>query len=212
MVKIKKFIFNPFQENTFLLYDETNECVVIDAGCNDKNEQLELLTFIEENELKLKMILNTHCHIDHIMGNAFLVEKYNVPSIAHKDDLPLLQRSNDMAIAFGFTIRKPPVPSKYVNHGEIIEFGNTSLKVLHVPGHSPGCIAFYCEKDGFIIVGDVLFAGSIGRTDLPGGDYDTIILSITNHIFSLPGEVIVYPGHGNSTTVEHEKNTNPYFQ
>jgi len=211
MVKIKKFIFNPFQENTFLLYDETNECVVIDAGCNDQNEQLELLTFIEENGLKLKLLLNTHCHIDHIMGNAFIVEKYKVPTIAHKDDLPLLERSNDMAIAFGFNIQKPPMPTIYVNHGEEIEFGNTKLKVLHVPGHSPGSIAFYCENDGFVIVGDVLFAGSIGRADLPGGDYGTLIRSITNNLFTLPENVVVYPGHGEATTIEHEKNTNPYF-
>jgi len=211
MVKIKKFIFNPFQENTFLLYDETNECVVIDAGCNDQNEQLELLTFIEENGLKLKLVLNTHCHIDHILGNAFLADKYAVPTIAHKDDLPLLERSNDMAIAFGFNIQKPPMPTKYVNHGEEIEFGNTKLKVLHVPGHSPGSIAFYCENDGFVIVGDVLFAGSIGRADLPGGDYATLIRSITNNLFTLPGNVVVYPGHGEATTIEHEKNTNPYF-
>jgi len=103
------------------------------------------------------------------------------------------------------------MPTKYVNHGEIIEFGNTKLKVLHVPGHSPGSIAFYCENDGFVIVGDVLFAGSIGRADLPGGDYATLIRSITNNLFTLPGNVVVYPGHGEATTIEHEKNTNPYF-
>ncbi len=211
MTQIKSFVFNPFQENTYILFDETNECVVIDAGCNDTNEQLLLITFIEEKGLNVKKILNTHCHIDHILGNAFLVEKFNVPSIAHQDDLPLLQRANDMAIAFGFNIQKPPMPTVWVNHNDIIEFGNTKLKVLHVPGHSPGCIAFYCEKDGFVIVGDVLFKGSIGRTDLPGGDYDTIINSIEQNLFSLPENVVVYSGHGEKTTIGFEKNTNPFF-
>jgi hydroxyacylglutathione hydrolase len=211
MTQIKSFVFNPFQENTFLLFDETNECVVIDAGCNETNEQLELLTFIEENGLKLKLVLNTHCHIDHIMGNAFLVEKYGVSSVAHKADIPLLERSNDMAIAFGFRIQKPPMPDVWVNHGDIIEFGNTKLKVLHVPGHSPGCIAFYCEKDEFVIVGDVLFKGSIGRADLPGGDYDTLISSIKENLFTLPENIVVYPGHGEKTTIGHEKKTNPFF-
>jgi len=211
MTQIKSFIFNPFRENTYILFDESNECVVIDAGCNDTNEQLLLITFIEEKGLNVKKILNTHCHIDHILGNAFLVEKFNVPSIAHQDDLPLLQRANDMAIAFGFNIQKPPMPTVWVNHNDIIEFGNTKLKVLHVPGHSPGCIAFYCEKDGFVIVGDVLFKGSIGRTDLPGGDYDTIINSIEQNLFSLPENVVVYSGHGEKTTIGFEKNTNPFF-
>jgi len=211
MTQIKSFIFNPFQENTYILFDETNECVVIDAGCNDTKEQLELLSFIEEKELIVKKVLNTHCHIDHILGNAFLVEKFNVPSIAHNDDLPLLQRANDMAIAFGFNIQKPPMPSVWVNHNDTIEFGNTKLKVLHVPGHSPGCIAFYCEKDGFVIVGDVLFKGSIGRADLPGGDYDTLISSIKENLFTLPENSVVYPGHGEKTTIGHEKKTNPFF-
>lgn len=205
------FVFNPFQENTYLLYDETNECVVIDAGTNETTEQLELITFIEENDLKLVKILNTHCHIDHILGNAFLVDKYKVSSVAHKADIPLLERSNDMAIAFGFRIQKPPMPDVWVNHGDIIEFGNAKLKVIHVPGHSPGCIAFYSEDQGFVVVGDVLFKGSIGRTDLPGGDYDTIIQSISENLFTLPENVVVYPGHGEKTTIGLEKATNPFF-
>lgn len=211
MTKIKTFVFNSFQENTFLLYDETNECIIIDAGCNEEHEFEAIDKFIEENNLILRSIVNTHCHIDHIMGNAYLVNKYKVPSVAHKDDMPLLERSNDMALAFGFKVEEPPVPNQFVNEGEKVTFGNTELEVRHVPGHSPGSIALYCEKDKFVIVGDVLFSGSIGRTDLPGGDYDTLIASINDKLFTLPTDTEVYPGHGEKTTVAHEKSTNPFF-
>ncbi len=211
MTKIKIFVFNPFQENTFLLYDESNECIIIDAGCNEEHEFKELDSYITENNLTLKLIINTHCHIDHIMGNAYLVDKYNVPSIAHKEDMPLLERSNDMAMAFGFNIQEPPIPSRFVNEGDEIKFGNTTLLVKHVPGHSPGSIALYNEKEQFVIVGDVLFKEGIGRTDLPGGDYDTLIASINDKLFTLNNDVVVHPGHGESTTIAHEKSTNPYF-
>ncbi|MCD4834286.1 MAG: MBL fold metallo-hydrolase [Bacteroidales bacterium] len=211
MTKIKVFVFNPFQENTFLLYDESNECIIIDAGCNEEHEFKELDTYITENNLTLKLIINTHCHIDHIMGNAYLVDKYNVHSIAHKEDMPLLERSNDMAMAFGFNIQEPPTPSQFVNEGDEIKFGNTILKVKHVPGHSPGSIALYNKDEQFVIVGDVLFKGGIGRTDLPGGDYHTLIASINDKLFTLNGDVVVYSGHGESTTIAHEKSTNPYF-
>ncbi|PLX21299.1 MAG: MBL fold hydrolase [Marinilabiliales bacterium] len=211
MTKIKTFIFNPFQENTFLLYDETKECVIVDAGCNEENEFKQIEDFISDNNLNLKAIINTHCHIDHIMGNAYFVDKYKVPSIAHKEDMPLIERSNDMAVAFGFKIQEPPVPNRFVIEDDIIEFGVSKLSVKHVPGHSPGSIALYCENDQFVIVGDVLFSGSIGRTDLPGGDYDTLISSIKQKLFSLDDEVIVYSGHGESTTVGREKKTNPFF-
>ena len=212
MTKIKIFVFNPFQENTFIVYDETKECVIIDAGCNEEYEFKEIDKFIEENNLNLKYIINTHCHIDHIMGNAYLVNKYNVDSIAHKEDIPLLERSNDMAMAFGFNIQEPPIPHKFVEEGESINFGNTELKVIHVPGHSPGSIVLYNEKEKYIIVGDVLFDGGIGRTDLPGGNYDNLISGIKNKLFTLDGDVVVYPGHGQSTTIWKEKESNPFFE
>lgn len=211
MTKIKVFVFNPFQENTFLLYDESNECIIIDAGCNEEHEFKELDSFITENNLTLKLIINTHCHIDHIMGNAYLIDKYNVPSIAHKEDMPLLERSNDMALAFGFNIQEPPIPGQFVNEGDEIKFGNTTLLVKHVPGHSPGSIALYNKDEQFVIVGDVLFKGGIGRTDLPGGDYHTLIASINDKLFTLNDDVVVYSGHGESSTIAHEKSTNPYF-
>ncbi len=211
MTEIKIFVFNSFQENTFLLYDESKECIIIDAGCNEDHEFKQIDNFIIEKGLKVKSIVNTHCHIDHIMGNAYLSKKYNVESIAHKEDLPLLERSKDMATAFGLSVEDPPIPSIFVNENDEIEFGNTVLLVKHVPGHSPGSIALYNQKDGFVIVGDVLFKGGIGRTDLPGGDYDTLIASINNKLFTLNNDVIVYPGHGESTSIAKEKSDNPFF-
>lgn len=211
MTEIKIFVFNSFQENTFLLYDETKECIIIDAGCNEEHEFKKIDNFIQENKLVLKTIVNTHCHIDHIMGNAYLVKKYGVSSIAHQQDMPLLEHSNDMALAFGLNIQEPPVPNQFVDEGDEIKFGNTTLKVKHVPGHSPGSIALYNEDDKFVIVGDVLFKGGIGRTDLPGGDYDTLIASIHDKLFTLNADVIVYPGHGEKTTIDDERKSNPYF-
>ncbi|HKL08939.1 MAG TPA: MBL fold metallo-hydrolase [Bacteroidales bacterium] len=211
MLKIKTFVFNPFQENTFLLYDETNECVIIDAGNHNLNEKNELFTFIEEQKLTPKYLINTHCHIDHIMGNADVMEKYNIPSIAHQEDLPLIERVNDMALAFGFQVKEPPKPNKFVVDSENITFGNSTLEIRHVPGHSPGSIAIIAKDEHFAVVGDVLFKGSIGRTDLPGGDYNTLIHSIKQKLFILDDEFVVYPGHGDSTTIYHEKSTNPFF-
>jgi glyoxylase-like metal-dependent hydrolase (beta-lactamase superfamily II) len=211
MINIKIFVFNPFQENTFLLYDDTKECVIIDAGCNEEKEFNQVDEFIKENDLVVISIINTHCHIDHIMGNAYLVNKYKVPSIAHKEDMPLMERSKDMAAAFGFDVDEPPIPNHFVNEGDEIKFGNAVLNVKHVPGHSPGSIALYNEAEKFVIVGDVLFAGGIGRTDLPGADYDTLISSIKEKLFTLNGDIVVYPGHGESTTIGQEKESNPFF-
>lgn len=211
MITIKTFVFNSFQENTFLLYDETNECIIIDAGNNNPNENQQIDDFINENNLTLKAIVNTHGHLDHVMGNSYLVDKYKVPSVAHKSEMPLLERSKDMAIAFGFDLDEPPVPTRFVEEDEVIEFGKSELLVKHVPGHSPGSIALYNEQDNFVIVGDVLFAGGIGRTDLPGGDYDTLINSINQKLFTLNSDTVVYPGHGESTTIHKEKESNPFF-
>lgn len=211
MITIKTFVFNSFQENTFLLYDETNECIIIDAGNNNPNENQQIDDFINENNLTLKAIVNTHGHLDHVMGNSYLVDKYKVPSVAHKSEMPLLERSKDMAIAFGFDLEEPPVPTRFVEEDEVIEFGKSELLVKHVPGHSPGSIALYNEQDNFVIVGDVLFAGGIGRTDLPGGDYDTLINSINQKLFTLNSDTVVYPGHGESTTIHKEKESNPFF-
>ncbi|MEE4198826.1 MAG: MBL fold metallo-hydrolase [Bacteroidales bacterium] len=211
MLKIKTFVFNPFQENTFILYDETKECVIIDAGSNDLHEKNEIYSYIGNHELIPKFLLNTHCHIDHILGNAAILEKYAIPFLAHQEDMPLMERANDMALAFGLNVQEPPKPSRFVADGEEIKFGNAVLEVRHVPGHSPGSVAFVANNERFVIVGDVLFKGSIGRTDLPGGDYNTLIQSIKQKLFSLDNDFEVYPGHGDSTTIHHERFTNPFL-
>jgi len=210
-MKIKTFVFNPFQENTFILYDETNECVIIDPGNLDLIEKNELFTFIEEQKLTPKYLINTHCHIDHVMGNSDVMEKYNIQSIAHQDDLPLIERTNDMAMTFGFQVKEPPRPNKLVVDGENITFGSSTLEVRHVPGHSPGSIAIIAKEERFAVVGDVLFKGSIGRADLPGGDYSTLLNSIKQKLFTLDNDFTVYPGHGDPTTIQHERETNPFF-
>jgi len=208
---IKIFTFNPFQENTYLIYDNTNECIVIDAGCYEQYEQTELVNFIEKNNLKLKKIINTHCHIDHILGVKFLKEKYNVDFIAGKNDEFLLNMAVDHAKIYGFKTQTPPLPDLYTDNLPDINFGNTTLDILNVPGHTPGHVAYYCKAENCVFTGDVLFKGSIGRTDLPGGNYDTLISSIYEKLLTLPEDCIVYSGHGDSTSIGFEKNNNPFL-
>jgi hydroxyacylglutathione hydrolase len=209
MINIKIFVFNDFQENTFVLYDDSKECIIIDAGCSSENENLELKNFLSEKRLKPKMLINTHCHIDHIFGNSFVTNEYNINSLAHAEDFFLIEHSQEMALGFGLNFNEPPMPEKIIN--DEISFGNSTLKILHVPGHSPGSIAFYSDKDNFVIVGDVLFNGGIGRTDLPGGDYKTLLNSIKKKLFVLNNDVVVYPGHGQTTTIKKEKEENPFL-
>ena len=209
---IKTFTFNPFQENTFLIYDETNEAVVIDAGCIQDNEKLQLKKFIEDNNLTLKRVINTHLHLDHQFGNKFLFDTYGIAPEAHVEDEYLLDGVIDQARSFGFRISEHAQPlGGYINENQEIQFGDTTLVALHVPGHSPGSIAFYAEKEGVLFAGDVLFQGSIGRADLPKGDYATLIRSITEKLLPLPDSTVVYSGHGPSTTIGSEKKNNPYL-
>jgi len=210
---IKTFTFNPFQENTYLIYDETGEAVLIDAGCIIDYEKKQLKSFIEENKLTLKLILNTHLHLDHQFGNKFVSETYGLTPQAHKEDEFLLENVVAQAQSFGLKLPDQSVQpiGHYIADNEEVKFGNTVLKALHVPGHSPGSLAFYSEKDGVVIVGDVLFRGSIGRTDLPKGDYATLITSITKKLLTLPDSTVVYCGHGPTTTIGEEKKNNPYL-
>lgn len=209
-MKVVSFVFNPFQENTYVLYDDTKECVVIDPGCIEQDEKFELTSFIESNELKVKLLLNTHCHVDHVLGNDFIKEKYKVDFLIHAADLPVLKAVRAYAPSYGFHQYKEAEPDRFMNEGDVIQFGNQALKVLYVPGHAPGHVAFYNESDKTVIAGDVLFYNSIGRTDLPGGNYDTLIASIHDKLFSLPDDVTVYPGHGPKTSIGFEKKTNPF--
>jgi len=209
---IKTFTFNPIQENTYLVYDETNEAVVIDAGCVSEIEKRAIKNYIEDNQLILKRVLNTHLHFDHQFGNKFLYDTYGILPEACKEDEYLLEEVVAQVRSFGLDIKEEAQPlGGYLTENQIIKFGNTSFVTYLVPGHSPGSVAFYDEKDGVLFAGDVLFRGSIGRTDLPQGDYGTLIESITNKLLPLPDSTVVYSGHGPSTTIGFEKKNNPFL-
>ena len=212
-MKIKRFVFNPFQENTFVLYDKSKECVIIDPGCYEKEEEVELESFISENGLNPVALLNTHCHIDHILGNQFVADKWGVELQMHKKDLPLLENAGEISKMYGFeNYYGSPYPKRFLEDGNIFSFGESELEVLFTPGHAPGHICFYSEENNLIISGDVIFQMSIGRTDLPFGDYDTLIKSITKKIFLLPGETQIYCGHGPNTVLSYEREHNPFLQ
>jgi hydroxyacylglutathione hydrolase len=211
MIKIKSFIFNPFQVNTFVLYDETPECLIIDAACFHKEEFNSLFDFITKHSLKPMAVLNTHGHVDHLTGTARVCEKYSIGLFMHSGDQPLLESVVDYGRSFGFTIEAPPQPQAWLKDGEIFHFGNSEITAWHTPGHSPGSLVFYAQDANFLISGDVLFAGSIGRADLPGGDYNQLINSIQTKILVLPGDTRVFPGHGPETTVVSETDHNPFL-
>lgn len=210
MISIQKFPFNPFAENTYILYDETKHAVVIDPGCYDPMERKALDGFISENGLTVDLLLNTHCHIDHVLGNYHVKETYKVPLLMHKKDLEVLYSAKALAPNYGMADYQPTEPDRFIEEGETISFGNSSLKVVFVPGHAPGHVAFINEEQDICIGGDVLFRGSIGRTDLPGGDFNTLISSIREKLFPLSDDMVVYPGHGPETTIGIEKKTNPF--
>lgn len=204
--------FNPFQENTYIVYDETGECVIIDPGCYEAHERIELSDFITENNLKPVRLLNTHCHLDHVFGNKFVHTTWNLPLEIHRGELPVLEAVPAVSQFYGIPSGElSPAPGKFIEEGEVINFGNTQLETILTPGHSPASLSFFCKSDGFLIAGDVLFKESIGRTDLPGGDFDTLISSIKNKLFPLGDQVKVYPGHGPSTTIGYERLFNPFL-
>ncbi|KYG81854.1 glyoxylase-like metal-dependent hydrolase (beta-lactamase superfamily II) [Roseivirga ehrenbergii] len=210
MIKIKPFTFNPFMENTYILFDETKEALIIDPGCYEKEEQDELVKFIESEGLKVKSLLNTHGHIDHVLGNDFVKRKFNVDLIIGEHDEETLRSVGVYAANYGFQNYTPAQPNKFLKEGDTVKFGNSVLKVYFTPGHAPGHIVFVNEEENVCIGGDVLFEGSIGRTDLPGGDFDTLIKSIHNKLFKFDDDMVVYPGHGGPTTIGNEKATNPF--
>jgi len=210
-MQIKTFIFNPFYENTYLLYDKTKECVIIDAGCYETKEEEAISNFITENQLIPVKIINTHCHIDHVLGNNYLMEKYGTEFITTQNEVALLEQAHVYGRTFGISINKVKSPTTYVKDQDIIKFGKSVLKVLEVPGHTTGHIALWNEQQNSVFVGDVLFKGSIGRTDLPGGNYDTLINSIKEKLLTLNPECVVYSGHGNTTTIGYEKFTNQFL-
>ncbi len=212
-MQVKSFTFNPFQENTYVLYDKSKECIIIDPGCYEKNEQLELQTFIQENQLKPVKLINTHCHIDHILGNQFVSDKWSLKLYMHEADLPILENAREISKAYGLqNYTGSPYPEDFLEDGDVLKFGNTSLDILFTPGHAPGHICLYNKEKKILIAGDVIFKGSIGRTDLPGGNFETLINSIQEKLFPLPNEMQIYCGHGPETTLAHEKESNPFLQ
>ncbi|MDP4183843.1 MAG: MBL fold metallo-hydrolase [Bacteroidota bacterium] len=211
MIFIKKFAFNPVQVNTFVLYDETLEAVIVDAGCYNSGERQKLDDFIAQEKLKPVLLLNTHCHFDHLMGTEYVRSKYNIEFAAHDGDRFLIENAVEHGDLFGIPMEPVSLPNRLLCDGQIIRFGHSELQVLHVPGHSPGSVAYYSRDQKFVIVGDVLFYGSIGRTDLPLGDFDTLIHSIRTKLLSLDEDVKVFSGHGPETNIAYEKANNIYL-
>lgn len=202
--------YNGFQENTYLLPSQSGSCIIIDPGCYEPTEEQDLARQIQERYLLPVRLINTHCHIDHILGNAFIAEKFKLGLEIHQGELPVLRAGSMVSEMYGMDYRESPLPISYLNHQDTIEWDGVKLTVLLTPGHSPASICLYNEKEGWVIAGDVLFRESIGRTDLPGGDYDTLITSIKDQLYTLPDDTVVYPGHGPETTIGYEKKNNPF--
>ncbi len=212
-MKIKSFTFNPFQENTYIIYDKTKECLIVDPGCYTEEEKNILKEFITKQKLTPTKLINTHCHIDHILGNKFVHQQWGVPLYIHKADLPLLENAKKISEMYGFeNYEDSPLPQHYLEEGNIITCGKSSFKILFTPGHAPGHICLLNKKNNIIISGDVIFKNSIGRTDLPGGDHNTLMNSIMKKIFPLPNETQMFCGHGPITSLGSEKKYNPFLQ
>lgn len=210
MMQIKIFEFNAFQVNTIILYDETKECVIIDAACYHESEQNKLKQFIESESLKPVRLLNTHCHIDHILGCNFISDQYQLEMEIHEAGEQFLAGAVEHGLAFGFSLEPIHAPTKFISEGSKITFGTNFLNVLYTPGHADGSVCFVSEENNLVIVGDVLFRESIGRTDLPTGNFEILQDSIQNKLFTLPENYKVIPGHGPETSIGHEKKHNPF--
>lgn len=210
MLHIKSFTFNPFQENSYLVHDDSGTAVLIDPGCHNAAERSELEDYIAAKTLKVVNLLNTHCHIDHVLGNAWAKKRFGIPLWIHRQEIPVLKSVEVYAPNYGFHGYESAEADHFLEEGQLFKIGEESLKVLFVPGHAPGHVVFYHEESGQCIGGDTLFKGSIGRTDLPGGNHDLLLEKIKSELFSLPDRTIVYPGHGPETTIGFEKVYNPF--
>ena len=211
MIAIKSFVFNSFQENTYVLSDASNDCIIIDPGISSKPEEKKFVEYIANNGLNPKAIYNTHCHVDHVLGCQRIINLYDIPFYAHESEKIVLEGATTFAEFFGMRIDQPPFPDNTISENDKLIFGESELTIYHIPGHSPGSLVFYNEENHFLITGDVLFKGSIGRTDLPGGNYNQLIQGIKTKLMPLPGETVVYPGHGPASTIRYEYDTNPFL-
>tara|TARA_B110000003_G_scaffold190645_1_gene189400 strand:- start:608 stop:1246 length:639 start_codon:yes stop_codon:yes gene_type:complete len=212
-MKIKSFAFNPFQENTYVVYDDTKECIIIDPGCYTGKERHQLRSFITSEGLKPVKLINTHCHIDHVLGNKFVSELWDLELYMHIEDLPLLENAGNTGKIYGLEdYEGSPYPKHFLAQDDTLTFGESSFKILFTPGHAPGHICLYSKENNLLIAGDVLFQGSIGRTDLPGGNHSTLINSIITKLFPLSNETQVFCGHGPCTNLGYEKEYNPFLQ
>ncbi|NWG27800.1 MAG: MBL fold metallo-hydrolase [Ignavibacteriaceae bacterium] len=212
MIQIKCLVFNPFNENTYIVYDDnSSECLIIDPGCYTDEEETKLREFILSKKLTPKFLINTHCHIDHILGNSFVKKSFPVQFLAPEKDIPLLKNAAKQAEMFGIEIKTSPLPDIFINEEDDYKIGEKKFRFLFTPGHTPGefCINFYADKICF--TGDVLFKESIGRTDLWGGNFEVLINSIKMKLFTLPDETLIYPGHGERSSIGFEKLNNPFF-
>jgi glyoxylase-like metal-dependent hydrolase (beta-lactamase superfamily II) len=210
MIKVKVFIFSPIQENTYVLYNESGKALIIDPGCYSSQEQDILKAFLQKESLLPVQLLNTHCHLDHVFGNKWVYDTYQIPLHIHPKEEAMLQLAPLSGEKWGLPFTNYSGPLHYLNEGDTIQLENDALQVILTPGHSPASICFYCKEQGFLIGGDVLFRDSIGRTDLPGGNHETLIKSIREKLFVLPDDVVVFPGHGIKTTIGYEKQNNPF--
>lgn len=211
MLKIKSFVFSPIQENTYLLYNEFNQCAIIDPGCYFNAEKEELTQFIKDNSLTLIHLLNTHCHLDHVFGNKYMAEMYSLTPQIHKNEEQVLAFASTSGLMYDLPFDNYTGQLFFLKEGDVVTIGKDELLIIEAPGHSPGHICFYNKAQGFLIGGDVLFNKSIGRTDLPGGNYDELIKNIKEKLFVLPNKTVVYSGHGETTTIGVEKVENPYL-
>ena len=211
-MQIKSFVFNSFYENTIILASENSNCFIFDPGCYEPYEIEELAAFIRKGNLQVKTILNTHCHIDHVLGNDYLKNYYKVPLLIPKNEKEIFAAVPAYAPQWGITRYKHAEVDGFLEEGKNIELNEITIQLIEVPGHSPGHVMFYLEKEGIIIGGDVLFRESIGRTDLPGGNHDTLLNNIREKVYALPDDTVVYPGHGSTTTIGHEKKHNPFMR
>jgi hydroxyacylglutathione hydrolase len=208
---LKSFENNPYQENTYLLYDETGQCAIIDPGMYTAAEQNAVVNFIRDNKLTPVLLLNTHCHIDHVLGNKFVFDQYGLKPQFNIGEQEIMDAVVAYAPSMGFRYDPSPLPEVYLPETGTVSFGNTTLELIFAPGHSPAHLCFYNRADNILIGGDVLFRGSVGRSDLPGGNHTQLIKNIEEKLFTLPGDCTVYPGHGPETTIAYEKETNPFF-